>query len=293
MKRAVFLLILIIPFIILSPSFAQSPAITNGLSYLSTTQNPDGSWYGAVTRGMFPTTVASIETLSLLGQGNTESYSNAVTWTQSQNLETTDFLSERIHALSTPGTDLDLALSYVDGVYTGAWCGYKDYEVNILDTALTISALKKINYPDLDTISSALFYLTNNQNADGGFGSYAGDDSSVYMTAVTLNALISYSDVFDLESEINKAVAYLLTKQNPDGGFGSGGVNPAPTSTTYETAMAFEALIASGADISVAAQPAIDYLLSSQLPDSSWNDDPYSTALALREITEEETTKDE
>lgn len=278
MKRGIILLVCFIQLILISSAFAQTVEITNGLNYLSTTQNPDGSWNSDKIE-VLPSTVSVIETLQTLNETSSQNYFNAVTWLQSQNLETTDYLSERIHALSTPGTDLDLALSYIDGVYTGAWCGYKDYEVNILDTALIISALKKINYPDLDTISNALFYLTYNQNADGGFGSYAGDDSNVYMTAVNLNALISYSDVFDLQSEINNAVSYLLTKQNPDGTFGEG--------TVYETALSFIALIESGAvgaEHATDLQKTIAYLLSTQLPNGSWNNDPYSTALALRAL---------
>ena len=102
MKRGIIFLLCFIQLIYISTAFAQSTQITNGLNYLSSTQNPDGSWSGTVIRGMFPTTVASIETLSLLGQGNTAGYSNAVTWLQSHNLETTDYLAERIHALSTP-----------------------------------------------------------------------------------------------------------------------------------------------------------------------------------------------
>lgn len=42
------------------------------------------------------------------------------------------------------------------------------------------------------------------------------------------------------------------------------------------------ALVASGTDISTVALQAINYLTSTQLPNGSWNDDPYLTALALK-----------
>ncbi len=64
--------------------------------------------------------------------------------------------------------------------------------------------------------------------------------------------------------------------QNIDGSFGEG--------TVYESALAFDALIESTADISSISQPATDYLLTNQLPNGSWEDDPYSTALALRAL---------
>jgi len=293
MKRGIIFLLCFIQLIYISTAFAQSTQITNGLNYLSSTQNPDGSWSGTVIRGMFPTTVASIETLSLLGQGNTAGYSNAVTWLQSHNLETTDYLAERIHALSTPGTDLSLLLLYLDEVYTAAWGGYKDCEVNNIDTALAVLALNKINYSALDNISYALGYLTRSQNADGGFGFHfsscagcVGDESDVSTTALVLIVLSQFKSTYDLQTEINNAATYLLAHQNPNGSFGEG--------TVYETALAFEALIESGAvsaENYAVLQNAIVYLTSTQLPNGSWNDDPYSTALALREITEKETTK--
>jgi subtilase family serine protease len=98
------------------------------------------------------------------------------------------------------------------------------------------------------------------------------------MTALVLKVFASYNGIFDLQDEINDAVAYLLTRQNTDGGFG------ADSSTVYETALSFMALTESGQDGALALQNAINYLYANQLPDGSWNDDPYSTALALRAL---------
>jgi hypothetical protein len=44
MKRTAVFLVLIIQFIFVPNIFAHPPEITNGINYLSTTQNPDGSW---------------------------------------------------------------------------------------------------------------------------------------------------------------------------------------------------------------------------------------------------------
>jgi len=96
------------------------------------------------------------------------------------------------------------------------------------------------------------------------------------MTALVLKTLSLYKGIYNIQNSINKALAYILTKQNPDGGFGSS------PSTVYETALAFESLVASGADISAVASSAINYLITTQLSDGSWVEDPYSTALALR-----------
>ncbi len=269
-----------------SLSFAQSTAIQAGLNNLTSTQNSDGSWGGDLSHTeILPSTGAVIRTLQLLNQTNTESYSEAIQWYQGQNLGYTENISERSHLLNI-GNDVDLLSSYFDQL-TYAWGGYDDqtYRVNNLDTALALQALKAVNYPSQNVISSALFFLTSTQNTDGGWGFCAAasagcsdSGSNIYMTAMVLNTLSQFKSTYELRTPRNKAVAYLLTKQNPDGGFGSS------RSMVYETSLAFEALIASGANISAVAPSSVNYLLTTQLPDGSWEEDPYSTALALRAL---------
>lgn len=267
------LLFIIIP----PPASAQSPQITNGLNYLTTTQNHDGSWGNEISSvDILPATISVIETLQILKQTTSQSYSDAISWLYGQNLETTDYLSGRLHALSVAGTDLDLLLSYIDEFYTGAWGGYKDFEVNNLDTALALSALKGINHPDQNIISSALGYLLSTQNIDGGWGFYTGDESNVYMTAIASSTLQQFPQVVSIATAVRKATSYLMTHQNIDGGFGS-------TTTVYETALAYMALVAVTTDNTVLGG-AINYLTATQSTDGSWNQDPYSTALALRAL---------
>ena len=100
--------------------------------------------------------------------------------------------------------------------------------------------MKSVNYSNQTTISNAILYLVTNQNTDGGWGFYAGDDSNVYMTALVLQTLNMFNSTFNLRNSINTATAYLLAHQNSDGGFGSS------PSTVYETALSFLALLGSG-----------------------------------------------
>jgi prenyltransferase beta subunit len=225
--KKIYLFIFIIQILHVSTLFAQTPEITNGISYLTATQNPDGSWGDETSiTEVFPLTVSAIEALKSLNETSSQNYTDAVTWLENQDIDTTDYLSERIHALSNAGSDLDLVLSYIENIFTGAWGGYLDFEPNVLDTALTILALKEINHSDLNIISYALFYLTNNQNSDGGWGfgpedasAGSAQSSNVYITSLVLNVVVSYKDTFLLDSVIDDAVSYLLSKQNPDGGF--------------------------------------------------------------------------
>ncbi|MCL4479378.1 MAG: hypothetical protein M1381_09820 [Deltaproteobacteria bacterium] len=161
------LLAIVISFLSAFSAHAQSTTITNGLSWLDTQSNPDGSLGNITsTTDITRTTVAVIDTLQALGQTNTTFYSNAVSWLQGQSISTTDYLSERMFTLLSGGSDEGLLVSYIDNA-SGVWGGYEGYGINNLDTTLALQALKSVNYSNFSTISNALSYLVINQNSDG------------------------------------------------------------------------------------------------------------------------------
>lgn len=256
-------------------AYAQSPAVDNGIAWLRESQNVDGDW-GTDPDYALVDTSEVLETFSSLSITD-PSYSNGISWISSQSFASVDYLSRIIMTLSDSGDDVSadvdslVDMQNVDGGFGGG----EDAGSMILDTAHALRALKAVYYSDINIISYAIGYLLNVQNVDGGWGFYQGDDSNAYATALILKTLSEYKTVFDLSDEINNAVGYLLTKQNTDGGFGSS------PSTVYETALAFDALIGTITDETVLGN-AIGYLEDNQLPNGSWNDDPYSTALALR-----------
>jgi squalene-hopene/tetraprenyl-beta-curcumene cyclase len=82
---------------------------------------------------------------------------------------------------------------------------------------------------------------------------------------------------------IQKAVKWLVCRQNPDGGWGEtceSYNNPALAgigeSTASQTGWAILALIAAGRVDSVIVFRGIEYLLKSQNPDGSWDEDAYT-----------------
>jgi hypothetical protein len=180
MKRLAVSVVLIFQLIFIANSFGQHPPeITNGINYLVVVQNADGSWGDDDSfTDIFPATVSVIDTLNVLDEIGAPGYADAVSWVESQTLETTDYLSERIATLSVSGTDIDTLLSYMDES-NYAWGGHEDYGLNNLDTALALFALSRIDYPGHTIIASAAGYLTENQNTDGGWGFEAGNDSNV------------------------------------------------------------------------------------------------------------------
>jgi len=109
-----FSVILITSIAFIASASAYPPEITNGLNYLTSTQNPDGSWGDGVSHNkILSSTVTVMETFQILNQTETINYDNAITWLQNRPLVTTDYLSERIYALSFGGTDILLLFSYL------------------------------------------------------------------------------------------------------------------------------------------------------------------------------------
>ncbi len=263
-------------------SFALSPAISNGLSYLHSSQTSTGYWGAAdeVPFNTFVNTCAVSDTLKYFS--NTDiTYASAVQWISSTPVNNSDYLISQLLALSQTEQDAapirDNLLSIRNG---DGWGVGEGLTSDIKRTALALQALKAVNYSDYSVSFPAMNFLTTNQNADGGWGFASGDVSNTYVTSIVLRTLSAYNSVFINQNSINKASAFLLTHQNTDGGFGNS------PSTVYDTATALMSLIESGQGSTQAIQSGINYLAASQLDDGSWNDDPYSTALALQALAE-------
>ncbi len=262
-------------------AFAQSPQIFSGLAWLNSSQTVTGNW-PAIKTNEYYSTAAALDTVYVLEPTSTN-YTTAFAWLSGQIVSPTDYISRRIIALKRAGEDasaeMEGLLLYRDSV--GGWGINPGFDDGILDTALALQALYSANYSDTTIIYQALNYLTSHQNPDGGWGLIDQSGSQVsnsYYTATVLNTLSLYKTTFSFQTQIANAANYLFSKQNPDGGFGSS------PSTVWDTALAFDALVASGTNISAIAPSAINYLTSTQLSDGSWDDDPYSTALALRAL---------
>jgi len=273
-RRSLFclLIIAVMTLVNVSPVSAQTQAITDGLSWLASNQNADGSWGGtsADTTTPYHSTTTVIDTLFHLNSTDS-AYTNAIDWISSQQIDNTRYLSLKITSLARAGIDISLELNTILS-YKNEDGGFGEYLENTSGISYTtfalnaLQALKAINYPDLDLIGRAIWHLLATQNDDGGWGFYKGDESNVYMTALVSITLQQFSLTLDIATAINKATDYLIAHQNIDGGFGSS------ESAVYETALSYIALVGEITDMTVFGS-AINYLKVSQLPDGSWNDD--------------------
>ena len=151
------------------------------------------------------------------------------------------------------------------------------FKKSIFDIAGSLKTLKTDNSSEPTSIDTALNYLLSTQKEDGGWGFSESEESNVYTTAVVSIILKQFSQTPQLAASINKAADYLIAKQNAEGGFGSS------PSIVHETELAYIALIDNTKNITV-LDKAKNYLISMQLTNDSWNDDPNSTVSALRAL---------
>lgn len=277
MKRTTLFVLFVFLFFVTNTALGQTPEITDGLNFLSTSQNPDGSWGDHETD--IDTVAATAEVLGTLailnGSGSLE-YSEGASWLQLESITTTENLAERLSVNGDNGSDLDLLIQYLDEL-TSSWGGFYEYESNNLDSVYAINSLQNIGYSDTALIDSSIQKLLDIQNQDGGWGFTEGQESEVYYTALISYLLQESWTIYSHNTSIENAAGFLLGHQNPDGGFGLN------ESTIIETAYSLLALATTGVDGTV-LQNAEDYLISSQQADGSWEGDPYVTALAMRAL---------
>ena len=115
------------------------------------------------------------------------------------------------------------------------------------------------------------------QNADGGFGDYVGQNSSVFDTTFALQALAAAN--YTSGQQAAAAVGFLMNRQGAAGGWADGENEP----SVHLTAQAFRALWSyrnNYIGVNAALGKAQNFLLSRQDASGSWSEN-FNTALAL------------
>ncbi|MCP4699283.1 MAG: hypothetical protein GY862_20910, partial [Gammaproteobacteria bacterium] len=158
------------------------------------------------------------------------------------------------------------------------------YEGTARDTAfaLAAAALDKNAVETEQTVFSWIDYLLSKQQ--GGGWTDGRNKASVYVTAVAMRALWHYRDKFppgyfsdelDIGSSLENAAAFLLAKHDDNGLW----------TETFESALALIAIIPTLTELDETILASIDALREIQNKDNgSWDDDVYTTALALRAL---------
>lgn len=133
---------------------------------------------------------------------------------------------------------------------------------------------------------TAVQYLRNAQQPNGGWEWQAGFGSDTNSTALALQALVSIGEPVT-SSTIISGLAYLKSAQNADGGFTYDPTSPWGTaSDTNSTAYVVQSLLAVGHDPitgtwAVTSSNPISYLIGMQLPDGSFE---YQKGLGANQV---------
>ena len=149
-------------------------------------------------------------------------------------------------------------------------------------TAHVVEALVRVGYPpDTPSLRKAARYLWNEQEEDGPwFGRWG--VNYIYGTGAVLPALEAMGEDMSGASA-RRAVDWLMARQNEDGGWGESCASYADPalagrgpSSASQTSWALLALMAAGESDSHAVRRGVEYLVSTQRKDGTW-DEPWFT----------------
>ncbi|MFK5949838.1 MAG: carboxypeptidase regulatory-like domain-containing protein, partial [Methylococcales bacterium] len=150
------------------------------------------------------------------------------------------------------------------------------YESTNIDTAffLEAGAYFEVTSELTNTLRPSIEYLLNNQQSNGGW--MDGDnESSVYLTSVVMRTLWHFQKFAPpISPALRNAQDFLLSQR----------AEKALWNKTFESALALIALIPYISDNSLIAD-SLDTLLTLQSASGSWDNDTYTTALALRTLS--------
>ncbi len=155
----------------------------------------------------------------------------------------------------------------------GGWGLGPELESDVIDTSLALQALTGISNVASPERANAVGFLLSKQHANGGW-SIGDNDSSVFLTANAFRALFPYRNTYaGVSTALTNAQNFLLGSRDGAGNFGE----------HFDTALALLALIPNVVDITP-LNSSIGVLQGAQSANGSWDDDPYTTALALQAL---------
>ncbi len=254
------------------------PDINDGVTWIMTSQQVDGSWRDSIQTEKRDTAQAT-DLLRELEISETN-FLAGLEWIKNSEAENTDYLVRKIATLLGSGENY---IVLFDELFTrqnhdGGWGSQPGYQSNVMDTSLTLGVASKAGSIDSALILNAIEFLKANRNVDGGWGYEKLSVSMLYPTTTVLTALNQYKKEYSLDVYIENGIDWLKQKANSDGGYGNS------PSTVSDTSLAILALMELGQDSSFLT-PAVDYLLSLQSDDGSWYGSVYKTALAVSAVS--------
>ncbi len=259
----------------LGAPFAVFADVAGGVNWLATQQDSNGSYTNAATLvDPAQSTAQTLLTFQSLSEMSKPGIPAATSFLDTQASNNSRYLARTIEFHARAGSDVTalitslLTYQNVDGGF-GLQPGYPS---TVLDTAYALQALAATNYTG-PQVSIAVGYLLSRQQANGNWTD--GEiDSSSYFTAISFRSLWPYRNTYtQAHAALVKAKDFLLSQRDAAGSWGE----------QFNTALALTALIPYLPDTS-SVTSSINGLRSAQLSNGSWNNDPYTTALALQAL---------
>lgn len=285
-------------------------ARAKGLAWLLTRQRADGSW-GSKAGTEVAATAFAVETLVKAGVKG-RPFIAAVSWLSNAEPASTDSLARKAIALKGAGVTvtphLDTLVAWRNRSL--AWGAYTLFDSSFPDTALALGALRTAGYAYANYTTSACVILEARNKTTSPqdltvYGSW-GFGTTPPTSATAAAALPTVLNLWELDALLkaqligssvsctsgsqiiydvkNDGVNWVLANRRhaTDGGFGEP-LNGSVVSTVLDTAAVYEVLKTFRPTAS-ATQGALDYLVTHQQADGSWNGDPLQTAWVLRAI---------
>ncbi|HEY0660713.1 MAG TPA: carboxypeptidase regulatory-like domain-containing protein [Lysobacter sp.] len=153
----------------------------------------------------------------------------------------------------------------------GGFGSRQTYTSNALDTAYALIALSSIPDADPARVVAALTYLRTARLSQAGWS--VGDHPSIYATSAVLLAAQGWSSRYQVGDIVAAARDWLLAQRGADNTYGN----------VLDNANSLLALTTQTSDEGI-LQPLSTALKQAQLESGSWDNDPYTTAIALRAL---------
>lgn len=270
--KHLFLLILVL---VLLP-FPTHAGIDEGVSWLESKISAEGDISAdADVSTRFQSTVEA--SLTLLAHENNNFLAQTKPYVNSYNADgaqTENFARQVLFgdAIADNISALIESLSPLQNI-DGGFGDHGDFHSQAADTAYALLALSTVEPNNSAAAGKAIAYLLRQQADDGGFRHSPANSSSVFETALASLALQKFRFSYNLTTAIDSSTRFLISQQHSDHSWGA----------TWETAYALLAIIPVTLD-TAAYQSGLELISATQLPNGSWNNSVYDTALALRAL---------
>lgn len=268
-----------------------------GLAWLFINQKGDGSW--RTSSGLeVQATSAAMEAFMNFGIYHGRSFSAAESWLTNTEAFSTDSLSRQSMALYRSGANVATLTSRLTAMQyypTASWGAYDQHSGSFPDTSLAMDAIwvTYTAYSDSDTSYSLGFIIDTQNLSDGGWPYTTYEQgtpaSRLIPTVYNVITLSHYYWDWDVGSSISSGVQWLTARQKADGSFADD--SSAATGSVLETALAYLAIKEAqnaGDPVALGAQSVMDkalnFIISRQQGDGSWEGTPFQTAVALQTL---------